>query len=365
MRIFSTLLLTCSLVLSGCSYALVKPPTQNYSPKKAQQRPLCTKIPAAPIADLALIAGGIAITASTADTSSAGGPIFGLGMMGGGIAGSIYGFQKTSDCRTLDNQFQQRNVASADTASGDSDPHSANTESDADTPETEQTPQNPNDTGSTTSNTTAADESTKPETSQPTATGSQSQSLLDRINKHVTVTASLPDLLEVFLQNYNDVPPFYGLGPTYEGMVEVNLPRQFAVSAFLGRGSMYLQDTDTDFARIRYGLQGIWYPIGDFKHGLQVGVHLQRNRAYGPEDFNHIPDNYQDVFSDNHLVSSTSLAPMLGYKVMNLTGFTFNVQAGFGPRILQQNVADRAVGLRDGPEVDPFYLGNLNFGWSF
>jgi hypothetical protein len=73
------------------------------------------------------------------------------------------------------------------------------------------------------------------------------------------------------------------MSATHEGMIEARLLPNVSVSAFFGRGTVDFEEPDTTAARIRYGAQALWYPVG----------------------------------------------------------------------------------LRDGPRVQPGFLGNLNLGWSF
>jgi hypothetical protein len=115
-QVTTSLLIAATLALSGCSYAFMKTPAPDYSPKKAEKRPVCTKSLGPAIADGALIALGLTLVGTTLDTSTSKGPVLGFGMIGGGIAGSIYGVNKSKQCRTATQNFHDnRRTQTADT----------------------------------------------------------------------------------------------------------------------------------------------------------------------------------------------------------------------------------------------------------
>lgn len=352
-RILLLSLLIGSLTLSGCSYLLVKTPSEDYSPERAEQRPLCTSVAVAPVIDAALIGAGIGALATSSD--SAGQFVLGAGLVGGGTAGAIYGGQKTSDCRQAKRKFRQaqKQAQNQTTPTVPSSPAKGD-QSDPATPGADPA---------------KADDSPSKQNSE---SQSETASPWTHLDKKLTVSLSLLNLGDIvygLAESSRTGGANYSIGPTFEAMVEAELLPEVSVALFGGGGSAALFDLPTfssyRLTRLRYGLQTVWYPVGTFEHGMQLGGLIQRTQAVGVSEFDTLPASYDDSALEPRVVASTTLAPLVGYKVTSLTGLTLVTQAGVGARLLQGGATSGSLHL-DGPsEIRPFLLLNLNLGWSF
>lgn len=100
------------------------------------------------------------------------------------------------------------------------------------------------------------------------------------------------------------------------------------------------------------GVQGRYYLVGDFRHGMQLGGELIYMHAS-------LDDSGVSAVADGF-----SVGPFVGYKVMADVGFTFDCQLGyqflgFGASATNgQMTASRRSG-------HGAVLLNLNVGWSF
>lgn len=350
-------LLATSISLGGCSFLAVKPPPSDYSPATAKRSPTCTKSLAAPVFDVVVATiGGVLVTAAIPEDSTnraelAAGGLSGIAL---GTGAAYYGFHHSSACRHLDQQHRNANIKRSVTRDRKNDSQSAHTADSDETP-TSTTYQPESDDASSKSESTSA--------------------VLDN---QLSITWSLLDAADGLVsQAYNGDPGTSEvfLGPMWELMIEWNPTRHLGVAIVGGAGSATVENVDTyydsvssdsnaPFTRLRYGIQGLWYPLGDVDHGMQVGGLLHHARAFGLQEFDTLDAEIHGSYGPP--VSRLTLAALLGYKVTTFTGFTLNAQAGPGVELLQGGaLADGAIGLEDGPKLGPHLHVNLNLGWTF
>jgi hypothetical protein len=146
--------------------------------------------------------------------------------------------------------------------------------------------------------------------------------------------------------------------PEIELMGEVNINDKFGVAGIANFGRAKLVDfaDPLDLNIAKFGLQGAYYPIGHFGHGMQLGVQAMRTQVFGSGDVQNI-----DLQA---AANATSLAGFIGYKIISEPGFTFVAQAGGGPRFISA-VASSDQNSESSSGVAPKIIVNLNAGWSF
>jgi hypothetical protein len=180
----------------------------------------------------------------------------------------------------------------------------------------------------------------------------------DAVDQRASVTLSTLNLAKPILSDET-----VSFGPEFEVFGEFNLADTFGVGPVLAYGHATSRTTEgpIGFDPIRIGLQGLWYPVGDFAHGMQLGVHTDYTHVWGGGE------------SDGIRVQATaggpSVAGLVGYKLVAGPGFTLMTQLGGGAQFL---TASGSAQADDGTERDaessavaPKILFNINLGWSF
>lgn len=122
-----------------------------------------------------------------------------------------------------------------------------------------------------------------------------------------------------------------------ELMADVRLHDRVSAAGLLGG---FHQDNGFLFT---VGAQGNWYVVGDFDHGLQLGVHLSNFSGSDGGQF----------------VSGAMLGAYGGYKAASDRGFTFTYQMGPGYVLPIATPEDNDAGRRG-----KALILNLQFGWS-
>jgi hypothetical protein len=148
--------------------------------------------------------------------------------------------------------------------------------------------------------------------------------------------------------------------PMVELTGEYAVQRKVGAAGIVGVGQVTVEDSlgsESTFTALELGAQGHYYALGDFDHGLQLGLEALYLYVSGDSD------------SDSS-VSGTgaglALGPYVGYKFAASFGLTFNAQAGVQYLVVKADAEDADTGetAEDGDsEVIP--LLNLNVGWSF
>lgn len=183
--------------------------------------------------------------------------------------------------------------------------------------------------------------------------------------KHnISVTLSALNLAQPLLSTENEVAKIKH-SPHAEVMVEGNIAGTFGVAGIVNYGRADIEyktlDGSIDIDQISLGAQGLWYPVGDFGDGMQLGVHADHSEVFtGPEQLEGV-----DVRAN---VDYTSVAGVIGYKTTVDPGFTIVGQLGGGPRFLHGRASGSSGNVEASTEdsdVIPLVLLNFNLGWSF
>ncbi len=162
-------------------------------------------------------------------------------------------------------------------------------------------------------------------------------------------TADMPTLSVTFSPAHLELSVF-------EVAAELRLSPKLSVVGIAGAGAVWAKEDLDQSARAliwELGAQGRYYAIGNFRHGMSLGVET----LYVGADA-----NLGDAeWSANVL----SIAPFVGYKYAASWGFTFDGQLGYG-WLAAKNRADDGVETSSNQSS---YAGllvlNLNLGWSF
>jgi len=152
--------------------------------------------------------------------------------------------------------------------------------------------------------------------------------------------------------------PIHLLFPIFEANLEVRIVDHFAVAAIGGVGSIQA-DSNTGpsdrFDAQELGGQLIGYPSEAFD-GLQVGAELL---------YVHVSADNIDQQSVRGVGSGWAVGPMVGYKYLARSGFTFVVQGGLQYAAVQAEASDTVGNSATDEESRWIPLLNLNLGWSF
>jgi hypothetical protein len=146
--------------------------------------------------------------------------------------------------------------------------------------------------------------------------------------------------------------PIHLLIPMLELTGEVKIQDRFSV-AFIGGIGRYSQtDSGVNLSATAYEAGGHlrFYPIGDFRRGLELGVEVL----------------YLKLSDTNLAASGEGLAvgPFIGYKITTDAGFTFDVQGG-AERVFERATATSYGSTSTATQSAYIPLLNLNIGWSF
>jgi len=145
--------------------------------------------------------------------------------------------------------------------------------------------------------------------------------------------------------------------PLVEFTAEYRVANKLGVSITVGAGKREVTGTGTsaEGTEIEGGLQGRYYVIGDFDHGMEVGAELLEEYV----KFDALPPNVAVA------AGGLTLGAFLGYKIATNVGFTFEAQVGARYLVVEPGVQGDTT-LGNPPIVDKWLpLLHLNVGWSF
>jgi hypothetical protein len=150
--------------------------------------------------------------------------------------------------------------------------------------------------------------------------------------------------------------PLHLVLPVFEVTAEARVMDKVGIAAVLGGGRVSEEATATGPAIsapiFEVGLQGRYYLLGDFRHGLQLGAEALYIRAS------------DEVETASATVDGLSVGPFLGYKYTADIGFTFDGQVGYQRLGLSGRASDGVQTMTD-EQAEWSLLLNLNVGWSF
>ncbi len=143
--------------------------------------------------------------------------------------------------------------------------------------------------------------------------------------------------------------------PFFEVDGEYRLHERVGVGGMVGLGRRIIGTMDKQFGWM-LGVQGTFYPIGSFHHGLQLGAEVVYGGSSGR--------GKAGTLVIKQTGSEIGPGAFVGYKIESKLGLTFSIQAGARYMFYRVSVDDgtsQASAASGKAEV----LGRLNFGWSF
>jgi hypothetical protein len=151
--------------------------------------------------------------------------------------------------------------------------------------------------------------------------------------------------------------PIHLLLPIFELTAEVRLVDSIGLAGIVGGGTVTVVDAfgeDISFDAFELGAHFRWYPIGDFDHGMQLGVELLYIFVSG------------SVGSSGVTGTGSGLAvgPFIGYKITTSVGFTFDAQLGAQMAGIAAQATDGTT-TEEASDTQVIPLLNLNIGWAF
>lgn len=142
------------------------------------------------------------------------------------------------------------------------------------------------------------------------------------------------------------ISPIHLALPVVEVTGEIRAHDKLGVAFIGGVGRYTDKSVNISAAVYELGAQLRFYPIGDFRHGMQLGAELL---------YLHMSQSNLSLRGEG-----VGIGPFIGYKVISDAGFTFDAQIGgqyVGVRATDGNSAESGK--------DIIVLLNLNVGWSF
>ncbi|MEP6653229.1 MAG: hypothetical protein ABJA82_07710 [Myxococcales bacterium] len=151
------------------------------------------------------------------------------------------------------------------------------------------------------------------------------------------------------------ISPLHLTLPIVELTTEVRVLDKLGLAAVLGAGKV----TSEPMGAPKFtadvweaGVQGRYYVVGDFRHGMQLG---------GEVIYMHLSADTQGVSA---FANGFSMGGFVGYKVMADVGFTFDTQLGYQLIGVGAKANDGSTTASQSGKEGGLLL-NLNVGWSF
>ena len=142
------------------------------------------------------------------------------------------------------------------------------------------------------------------------------------------------------------ISPLLLLFPIVELTGELRAHDKLGVAFIGGVGRYTDSSVNISAAVYELGAQLRFYPIGDFRHGMQLGAEVL---------YLHMSQSNLSLRGEG-----VGVGPFFGYKVISDAGFTFDTQLG------AQYIGVRATdGNAAASDQEFIVLLNLNIGWSF
>lgn len=189
------------------------------------------------------------------------------------------------------------------------------------------------------------------DTPPPAATSAVPTTAPSQPSEAVPAPPPAPELNRV----YASLSPFHLAAPIVEGQVEIRANPRVGVAVLGGGGSM--KASGFKFTVWEVGGQFVGYPVGDFDHGMQLGLEV----LYAHVSTN---DTGANGVTLSGVGSGLGVGPFIGYKLATKVGFTFNIQGGVEYMAVRADATDgtRSSGTNQSAFIP---LANLNVGWSF
>lgn len=151
--------------------------------------------------------------------------------------------------------------------------------------------------------------------------------------------------------------PLHLTAPIVELTGEYAINPKTSAAGILGYGTISEEDILGDEVSIpvlELGAQGRYYLLGNFNHGMPIGLEALWLKVFLPEQ--------EDITVS---VNGFGLGPFVGYKWAAQFGLTFDVQVGYQWLFAQAKAKDQNGNELEGSAKDGILLLNLNAGWSF
>ncbi len=136
--------------------------------------------------------------------------------------------------------------------------------------------------------------------------------------------------------------------PVFEVTGEVRVDDKIGIAGILGFGQVTPASGDP-VSLFEIGASGRYYALGDFRHGMQVGLEAFYIHASAAAD------------GVTATADGLAVGPFVGYKYTADIGFTFDSQLGFQRFGIGADSSDG----QSTEDSDYGVLLNLNVGWSF
>lgn len=148
--------------------------------------------------------------------------------------------------------------------------------------------------------------------------------------------------------------PLHLIFPVLEVTGEFRVHRKVGLAAIIGGGTIGSHLVDNfDGYLLEFGASVRWYAVGDFDHGMQVGLEVL----------------YAFLSSSTESVAAVGngvgLAPFIGYKITAGVGFTFDAQVGPSIMFATAKAASSSGNTASEEDIAIGVMLNLNIGWAF
>jgi hypothetical protein len=144
-----------------------------------------------------------------------------------------------------------------------------------------------------------------------------------------------------------------------EAMVEYRVDDKVGMAGILGGGQITVKADDGEemsFTVFEAGAQARYYVLGNFIHGMQVGVEVL---------YAYVSTKDEDL-DVSAVGKGLAVGPFVGYKIATNSGFTFDAQLGAQYMVVKASAeADSTGETASASDSDVLTLLNLNIGWSF
>lgn len=178
----------------------------------------------------------------------------------------------------------------------------------------------------------------------------------ERSGKYATVTISMLNFAKPVLSDET-----IEYDPEFEMMAEGNIVDMFGVAGVFAYNHATGKNLGEPYGMnlYRFGLQGVWYAVGHFGEGLQLGVQ-------GLYKYASVDDEVESV-ELRAAGDSVSGAGLVGYKTTIGPGFTLLAQLGGGVEYIRAEASAEASGVEASDErsgFSPQIVFNVNLGWT-
>jgi hypothetical protein len=141
-------------------------------------------------------------------------------------------------------------------------------------------------------------------------------------------------------------------------MGEVKITPKFSAAGIFGYGSVALQSPyqSSRLKVLEAGAQVLFYPVGDFENGMQLGVEALCASVTGNVEAGRVA-----IKADGQALG---VGGLIGYKYIAPIGFALTLQGGAGYNAAVATASADTVKV-SATNAAVYPIVNLNFGWAF